>query len=314
MRKRCLEAVYRLAKKNKDVVFVGSDLGVGVLDAFKKELPGQWLMEGVSEQHIIGMAAGMATTGKIVYFNTIATFLSRRCFEQNSVDLGLSKSNVRLLASGGGVVYAPLGPTHLAFEDVALMRTIPNMTIVAPADAEEMERAMLASEAHVGPIYVRMAKGGDPVVTKPELGFEYGRAYVYAEPGDVMFVTTGIMLNLALEAKALVEAGGLSCGIVHVPTIKPFDAATVIAAARKAKAVISLEEHTVIGGLGSAVAEALAEAGLERPPLFKRLGLPDVFPEGYGSQNSMMEKYGLSSQQIAAAALKLLQPSRLLPR
>ena len=128
MRKRCLDIVYRLAKSNKDVVFIGSDLGVGVMDNFKKELPEQFFMEGISEQHIIGMAAGLSMSGKVVYFNTIATFITRRCFEQSIIDLGLSKAKVRLIGSGGGLVYAPLGPTHLAFEDIAIMRAIPNMS------------------------------------------------------------------------------------------------------------------------------------------------------------------------------------------
>lgn len=306
MRKRCLEAVYRLAKKNKDVMFVGSDLGVGVLDAFKKELPGQWLMEGVSEQHIIGMSAGLAMSGKIVYFNTIATFITRRCYEQNLVDLSLAKVKVRLLGSGGGLVYAPLGPTHLATEDIAIMRAIPDMTIVCPSDAEEMDRAMTASEHWDGPIYVRIAKGGDAVVSKPELGFEIGKAILHKEPGDVLFITTGIMLNRALDASKELEAAGIPCGVLHCHTVKPFDTAAVVAAARRAKAVITLEEHTVMGGLGSAVAEALLEANLERAPLFKRIGIPDVYPDEYGSQNSLMERYGLNAPQIAAAARALL--------
>ncbi|MDA1260198.1 MAG: transketolase [Planctomycetota bacterium] len=311
MRKRCLEVVYRLAKKNKDVVFVGSDLGVGALDELKKELPGQWLMEGISEQHIVGMAAGMAMSGKIVYFNTIATFMTRRCFEQNIVDLGMSKAKVRLLGSGGGLVYAPLGPTHLAFDDIAIMRAIPNMTIVAPADAEEMERAMLASELWDGPIYVRVAKGGDPVVSKTEHGFALGKAILHKQAGDVLLVTTGIMLNRALDAAKLLEAEGISCGILHVHTVKPFDAEALVAVARDAKAVVSLEEHTVLGGLGSAVAETLLEAGLERAPHFKRLGVPDCFPDEYGSQNSLLEKYGLNAAQIAASAKALLSRSEV---
>jgi len=157
-------------------------------------------MEGVSEQHIIGMAAGLAMTGKQVYFNTIATFITRRCLEQNAIDLGLANVKVRLLGSGGGLVYAPLGPTHLATEDITLMRAIPNMTIVAPCDAEEMERAMMASERLPGPLYVRIAKGGEAVVSKPEHGFEYGKAIVHKEAGDLLFVTTGVMLSRALEA------------------------------------------------------------------------------------------------------------------
>lgn len=312
MRKRCLEVVYKLAKKNKDVVFIGSDLGVGVMDAMKKELPDQWLMEGVSEQHIIGASAGMAMTGKTVYINTIATFITRRCYEQSAIDLGLASLKVRLLGSGGGLVYAPLGPTHLATEDIALMRSIPNMAVVAPCDAEEMERAMLASEEWNGPMYIRIAKGGEAVASKPEAGFAIGRAIEIRAPGDVLFVTTGVMLQRALEAAALLEKDGISCGVLHCHTVKPFDAAAVLAAAKKAKAVLSLEEHTILGGLGSCVAETLAEAGLERPPLFKRIGIPDAFPDEYGSQNSLFDRYGLSGEKIAAEARRLTE-GRLSP-
>lgn len=302
MRKRCLDAVYRLGKKNRDVVFIGSDLGAGVTDAFKKELPGQWFMEGISEQHVVGMAAGLAMSGKIVYINTIASFLSRRCFEQNVIDLGLTKARVRLLASGGGLVYAPLGPTHLALEDIAIMRAIPNMTVAAPCDAEEMDRLMLATERHEGPVYVRIAKGGDAVVSKPEHGFEIGRAILHREPGDVLFVTTGVMLSRALEASKLLAAEGIGAGVLHAHTLKPFDHEALLAHAGKAKAVVTLEEHTLIGGLGSIVAETIAGQGFERAPLVRRLGIPDVFPDEYGSQNSLLEKYGLGIPSIVAAA------------
>ena len=306
MRKRCLDAVYRLAKKNKDIIFIGSDLGVGVMDHFKKEMPEQWFMEGVCEQHIIGMAAGLAMTGKTVYFNTIATFITRRCLEQNIIDLGLSNVKVRLLGSGGGLVYAPLGPTHLATEDITLMRAIPNMTIVAPCDAEEMERAMMASERLPGPLYMRIAKGGEAVVSKPEQGFELGKAIVHQEAGDLLFVTTGVMLSRALEAAQALEKEGISTGILHAHTIKPFDARTFLAKASKAKVVISLEEHTLAGGLGSIVAEVMAENSFKRTPLLKRLGIPDVFPDKYGSQNSLLEHYGLSAPLIAEQARRLL--------
>jgi transketolase len=306
MRKRCLDAVYRLAKNNKDVIFIGSDLGVGVMDNFKKEMPEQWFMEGVSEQHIIGMAAGLAMSGKTVYFNTIATFITRRCLEQNIVDLGLANVKVRLLGSGGGLVYAPLGPTHLATDDLALMRAIPNMTIVAPCDAEEMERAMMASESLPGPLYVRIAKGGEAVVSKPEHGFEYGRAIVHKEAGDLLLVTTGVMLSRALEAAQALEKEGISCGVMHAHTVKPFDAKTLLAQAAKARVVMTLEEHTLMGGLGSIAAEVMAEHAFERTPLLKRLGIPDVFPDKYGSQNSLLEHYGLSAPQIADQARRLL--------
>src|SRR5262249_28306794 len=169
MRKKCLDMVYELAKKDERIFFIGSDLGVGTLDAFKKEMPDRFFMEGVSEQSLVSMAAGLALEGKIVYFNTIATFITRRCFEQNVLDLGLHKANVRLIANGGGVVYAPLGPTHLAIDDIAILRAIPHMTIVAPCDANEMARLMPLTVDHQGPIYIRLGKGGDPIVSTDDV-------------------------------------------------------------------------------------------------------------------------------------------------
>src|SRR5688500_12796434 len=163
-------------------------------------MPERFFMEGVSEAHIIGMAAGMALEGSIVYVNTISTFITRRCFEQVAVDLCLHKLPVRLIGNGGGTVYAPLGPTHLAIEDIAIMRALPNMTVVCPTDAEEMKRFMAKSIDWPGPIYIRLAKGGDPIVSRPQDGFEIGRAILLREPRDVLIVATGVAVNRALKA------------------------------------------------------------------------------------------------------------------
>ena len=179
MRRTCLNMVYELAKKDDRIFFIGSDLGVGTLDNYKYEIPDRFFMEGISEANIIGMAAGMAMEGKIVYINTIATFITRRCYEQNVIDLGLHNTNVRLIGSGGGLVYAPLGPTHQATEDIAIMRAIPNMTIIAPADAEEMRRLMPQTVDYQGPIYIRLGKGGDPVVTPVNESFSIGKSDPY---------------------------------------------------------------------------------------------------------------------------------------
>ncbi|MFH2204179.1 MAG: transketolase C-terminal domain-containing protein [Elusimicrobiota bacterium] len=298
MRKRCLNTIHELARRNKDVVFVGSDLGAGVLEDMKQELPGQFMMEGVSEQHIVGMAAGLAMSGKIVYINTIAPFITRRCFEQNVIDLGLAKANVRLTGSGGGLVYAPLGPTHLATDDIAIMRAIPNMTVIAPADAEEMERVVRASETYAGPIYIRIAKGGDPVVSSPDHPFAIGEAVVHRDAGEVLFVTTGIMLARSLAATESLRKSGIEAGVVHLHTIKPFDGETVLRALGGARVVITLEEHTIVGGLGSAVAELIAENIFIRTPLLQRLGIPDVFPDQYGSQDSLLKRFGLDVESI----------------
>src|SRR5579864_3303008 len=165
MRNTAMNMVHKLAARDERVLYIGSDPGAGTLRAMSKEFPSRHLIEGISEAHIIGMSAGLAMEGYVPYVNTIATFLTRRCYEQVAVDLCLHNINVRLIANGGGLVYAPLGPTHLAIEDIAIYRALPNMTILAVADAREMRRAMPATLNWPGPIYIRLGKGHDPVVT-----------------------------------------------------------------------------------------------------------------------------------------------------
>src|SRR5215467_6291807 len=209
MRKVCLESVYELAKEDSRVVFIGSDLSPGLLSEMRREMADRWFMEGVAEQNVVGMAAGMAIEGLIPYASTIATFFTRRSFEQIAVDCCLHNVPVRLISNGGGLVYAPLGPTHLAIEDIAIMRALPNMAVVACCDAEEMKRFMDASLHWKGPIYIRLAKGGDPIVSRPELGFEIGKAIVMRESlerSPVVLMTTGVMTTNALKAADLLEA------------------------------------------------------------------------------------------------------------
>ncbi|MFO0800096.1 MAG: transketolase C-terminal domain-containing protein [Gemmataceae bacterium] len=306
MRENCLKTVYELAKTDERIVFVGSDLGVGVLAEFKREMPDRFFMEGVAEQNLVGVAAGLAMEGHVVYLNTIATFLSRRCYEQVAVDLCLHNVNVRLIANGGGVVYAPLGPTHLATEDIAIMRALPNMAIVAPADSKEMIRFMHASVDHKGPIYIRVAKGHDPIVTTETGPFVIGKAVPMRTGGEVLLVTTGVGLQVCLAAADQLAATGVKAAVLHFPTIKPFDTEALHAHAEGAAAIVSVEEHTVIGGLGGACAEYLAETDLLATRKFKRVGIPDVFPSVYGDQNGMMRKYGISAEAVAATATTLL--------
>lgn len=305
MRKACLDQVYQLAKADKRVVFIGSDLGVGTLDQFKLEMPERFFIEGVSEANIIGMAAGLALEGHVVYVNTIATFITRRCFEQVVLDLCLHNANVRLIGNGGGLVYAPLGPTHEAIEDLAILRAIPGMTIIAPADAEEMRRAMRLTVDYPGPIYIRVAKGGDPIVSNGEAPFAIGKAIPMRQGADAVIVTTGITLKIGLDAAAALESEGLAVGVVHVPTVKPLDVAAILAAASGARAVVAVEEHSVIGGLGSAVAEVLAEADFHLAKRFKRIGIPDVFPDEYGSQESLLARFHITASDVAAAVRDL---------
>lgn len=305
MRKTCLDCIYALAKGDQRIVFVGSDLGAGTLDAFRRELPERFFMEGISEQHVVGMAAGLALEGRIPYVNTIATFLTRRCLDQVVLDLCLQGAAVRLVGNGGGLVYAPLGPTHQAVEDIALMRAIPNMTIVVPADARELTALMPQTVDWPGPLYIRLAKGYDPIVTPEGHAPVLGKAFS-ARPGkDALVVTTGTCLGQALAVAERMAAQGREVGVLHLHTVKPFDREAFRSAAASAPVVVSLEEHSVIGGLGSAVAEELAEANFAAPKRFKRLGIPDVFPHNYGSQNQLKELYGISEAALAATLQEL---------
>ncbi len=316
MRKMCLNVVHELARKDPRVFFIGSDLGIGTLQKFKEEIPERFFMEGISEANMIGMAAGLAMEGKIPYVNTIATFLTRRCFEQVVVDLGLHKLNVRLIGNGGGLVYAPLGPTHEAIEDIAIMRAIPNMTVIAPADADEMRRAMFQSLDHPGPMYIRVAKGGDPIVTDDRLGFKIGKAIPMREGPDALIVTTGITLKNGLEAFDQLKEHQIKCAVVHVPTIKPLDVGTIKEYAANVSVIVTVEEHSIIGGLGSAVAETIVEANFSSPKKFKRIGIPDVFAEKYGSQAGLMRGFGITTENIVSTIKNLTEsensPGRLI--
>jgi Transketolase, C-terminal subunit len=263
-------------------------------------------MEGINEAHAIGMAAGLAFDGRIVYVNTIATFLTRRCFEQVALDLCLHKADVRLIGNGGGLVYAPLGSTHLAIEDIAIFRALPNMAIVAVADAEEMERMMPQTVDWPGPLYIRLAKGYDPIVSDPAIPFVLGKGMEIRRGTDALILCTGVTLGPAKAAADELAGEGISCSILHMHTVKPFDAELFLDMARGVRAVVSVEEHTVVGGLGGAAAELLAETPFARQPRFKRLGIPDIFPDKYGTQNQLMSRIGIDQKAMTETVKGLL--------
>jgi transketolase len=270
----------------------------------KKEFPSRYYMEGISEANVIGMAAGMALEGFIPYVNTIATFITRRCYEQVAVDLCLHDLPVRLIGNGGGYVYAPLGPTHQAIEDIAIMRALPHMTVTAVCDAEEMTRLMDASLEWPHPIYIRLAKGGDPVISKPERGFAIGKAIDMIDgarsESDVLLIGTGVATTEALKAASTLGADGIRCRLLHVHTVKPLDREAILQAAARTRLVVTVEEHNVIGGLGSAVLEALADGMAGPLPPVRRLGIPDRFSDHYGSQQGLMAHFGIDAKAIAA--------------
>ena len=298
MRQTCLNMIFELAKDDERILFIGSDLGVGTLDQFREEMPNRFFMEGVSEANLIGVAAGLALEGKIPYVNTISTFITRRCFEQVVLDLCLHNTKVRLIGNGGGLVYAPLGPTHEAIEDIAILRAIPNMTILAPADADEMRRLMPLTVDYPGPIYVRLAKGYDPIVTTETKSFEIGKGVMYRDGKDALILTTGITLNIAMKAAEILIKQGIDSSIIHCHTVKPIDSTTILNMVSNIPIIVTVEEHSLIGGLGSAVAELIAESNFNPSKKFKRIGIPDTFPDQYGSQSSLMEKYSITAEGI----------------
>jgi transketolase len=309
MRIACLDKVYDLAKRDARVTFIGSDLSPDLLSEMKRDMPERYYMEGITEQNVIGMAAGFALEGFVPYGNTIATFITRRCYEQVAVDLCLHDLPVRLIGNGGGLVYAPLGPTHLAIEDIAIMRALPNMAVVAACDAEEMRRLMDASLDWPHPIYIRLAKGGDPVVSRKENGFAIGKAIAMRKATrrhPVALMATGVMTTQCLAAAELLARNGIDASVLHIHTVKPLDSAAVLEHAASARLVVTVEEGVGIGGLGSAITDLLVEELARAMPPVRRIALPDAFPHKYGVQNDLFEVFGLTPEQIAATVTAAL--------
>ncbi len=310
MRKTCLNKVYDLAQRDSRVVFIGSDLGPGVLADMKKEMPDRFYMEGIAEQNVIGMAAGMALEGFIPYVNTIATFLTRRCYEQVAVDVCLHNLPVRLIGNGGGLVYAPLGPTHQAIEDVAIMRALPNMTVISVSDAEEMAVMMDQTLNWPGPIYIRLGKGGDPIVSEPNEQFRIGESICKRSGSTASLVTTGVLVKPCLDAANILEKEGIFCSVFHIPTIKPLDIDSLVALFPKGQPIVCVEEHVRTGGLGSAVLEALSDLPGSHAGLVVRHGIPDQFVHTYGSQSILWAKFGIDASGIASSVRDSIQKIR----
>ena len=282
MRKKSLSTIYNIAKKNKKIIFIGSDLGAGLLDEMKEELPKQFLMEGVSEQSIIGLSAGLALEGFIPFVNTIATFLTRRCFEQIAIDLCLHNLPVKLIANGGGAVYAPLGPTHLSIDDIGILRTLPN---------------------------IRLGKGGDEIITTDNIDFKIGKAIIKKEPEIGLFVSTGVMTQIALEACQILDKENIICGVLHMHTIKPLDGDAIKRYFPKVKSIITIEEHSLIGGLGSAILEFCSKEMPNELYKISRIGIPDKFADKYGSQKSLLEHWNITSNEASNKMREKLQSS-----
>lgn len=298
MRKACLSSIYKQAKKNNKIIFIGSDLGPGVLDDFKNEFPNRFFMEGVSEQFIIGMSAGLAFDGFLPYVNTISTFLTRRCLEQIIVDLCMHNLPVKLIGNGGGLVYAPLGPTHQAVDDIALMRSIPNMSIVAPCDAHEMEALIEKSVNWPYPLYVRIAKGGDKIISDKFQTFDIGKSITYKESSNAVILSTGIMTQKALEIINELSNEGIDIGLIHLHTVTPLDHKKIDEVIKNVEHIFTLEEHFIVNGFGTSILEYCNNNFQEYSNKIYRFALPFHFPDQYGNQETLINHMGLDNEKI----------------
>ena len=299
MRKAALAAIGALIDTNESVVFVGSDLGAGTLAEVAQRHPGRVLMEGIAEQHLVGFSAGLALEGYVPYVHTIGTFLTRRALEQVMIDVALHNLPVRLVASGGGMVYAPLGPTHQAIDDFALMRVIPNMLVAAPADPAEMTQLINDLATHPGPAYIRVGKGGEPDITSALAPSRLGAVRPIREGTGLAVLTTGMLLHECIQAVDDVVALGLHPALIHVPFLAPLDTQAIETLARDFEVLLVVEEHVPTGGITTAVSEIVA-TGVGRARVV-RLSLPAAYASAYGSQRDHLVSHGLTSLGIATA-------------
>ncbi|WP_119066322.1 transketolase family protein [Aggregatilinea lenta] len=299
------DTLMALAEHDRDLLVVTSDSrGSGKLVPFAAAFPDQVVEVGIAEQNLVGIAAGLASAGKKVFAVSPACFLTARSLEQIKNDVAYSDQPVTVVGISAGVSYGSLGTTHHSLHDYAVMRTINNIDVLAPADNFETAEAIKAAYTLRRPVYVRFGKQAMPHLYGPGATFEVGKANVLSQGADVTFVATGETVPRAVQAAAVLEGEGLSCGVISVHTLKPFDEAAVLDAAANTRALVTVEEHSIFGGLGEACASALMQSGVRVP--FKIVGLPDDHTVT-GSQNEIFNHYGISADGLANTARQLLQ-------
>lgn len=302
MRTAFINTLHELATNDDNIFLVTGDLGFSVLEKFQQDFPDRFLNVGVAEADMIGISAGLALSGKTPFVYSIIPFATMRCFEQVRNDVCYQNVNVRIVGVGGGLAYGGLGPTHHSIEDISIMRSLPNMTVVCPGDPIEAELATKAAAKHKGPVYIRLGKGGEPILHKAIPNFEIGKAITMRNGKDVTLISTGGMLETALTTADILLQSDLDSSVVNMHTVKPIDKEIILESAKKTGNIFTLEEHNIIGGLGSAVSEILAES--HNSVKFKRFGVNDIFQEKVGSQKYLRTINSLSAQDIANNILK----------
>lgn len=296
MRTTFINTLTEEAKTNENIYIITPDLGFSVLERFRDLFPKRFLNVGIAEQNAVGVAAGLALSGKIVYVYSIVPFVTMRCFEQVRVDVAYMNTNVRLVGVGAGLSYGPAGATHHSIEDIAVMRNLPNMTVCCPGDPLEVREIVRQSVNYQGPMYIRLGKNGEPMIHKENQKLIIGKAIQVTEGQDLIIITTSNMLEEGKQIVDMLRGKGKSVGLVSMHTIKPFDIEKVLNLIHQGIPMVTLEEHNIIGGLGSAVAEVIAESG--QAVRFKRIGIKDIFCHEVGSQQYLRDKFINAYQEI----------------
>ena len=297
MRDSFVRSVLELAKNDRNVELVTGDLGFGVLRPFWEAVPDQFLDVGIAEQNMTAMAAGMALEGKTVFTYSIGNFPTLRCLEQIRNDCAYHGANVNIVCVGGGFVYGSLGMSHHATEDLSTMRSLPDVAVFAPADKVEAAAVAKAVAAYPGTCYIRLGRGGEKVIREDIGEFVVGKAIPVCEGTRVAIFSTGDIAGEVMKAKTILESQGITPTIYTFPTVKPMDADTVRACAESHELIVTCEEHNIVGGFGSAVAEVLAE--VSNAARLVRVGIDDTYCAIVGDQNHLRDHYGLTGEQIA---------------
>ncbi len=296
------EALKELGLKNKDVVVLDADLsGSTKTGVFKETYPDRFFNVGIAEQNLMGTAAGLASTGKIPFASTFAVFATGRAYEIIRNSICYPKLNVKVAATHAGLTVGEDGATHQALEDLSLMRSLPNMVVLNPADGVEAKQCILKASEHNGPVYIRLGRSGVPVIFDEDYKFEIGKGVELESGNDITIIATGVMVEKALDARKELEKEGISARVINMATIKPIDKDIIIKAAKETKGIVTAEEHNIIGGLGSAVSEVVVE---NHPVSVLRVGVEDTFGES-GTGDELLEKYGLTVENIVEKAKKI---------
>ena len=297
------ETLAELGAENDKIVALDADLsGSTKTGVFAKKFPERFFNMGIAEANMVGTAAGLASVGKIPFLSTFAIFAAGRAWEQIRQSVAYPKANVKVVATHGGVTVGEDGGSHQSVEDIAIMRAIPNMTVIVPADGEETKAAIRAVAAYKGPVYVRLGRNKVPSVFPAGHRFEIGKGNVVAEGNDLTFVTTGLMTAVAVAAAEKLKGEGISARVLHLGTVKPLDKELLLQAAQETGAIVTAEEHSVVGGLGGAVAEYLSE---ECPTLMKRVGVYDRFGTS-GKSDELLKYFGLNAETLVEEAREIL--------